>query len=144
MSDVSRVVQSSVEGERGLGVARMADMVCEATRRVALDGATSALKAVASRVPEAANVLREIAEPILSRATIMQIEIDRFMAVARLRHSAEAATRRNDSAAAGHAAGIDLAAHRNKAEDRLVTTFIAAEKEQTRCHSGSHRLMMRT
>lgn len=90
MSDAgSRAEWSSAPGKSGFRVARMAGLVCEATRRVALDGATSALQAVADRPPQVADLVRDIAEPILSRATIMQIEFDRFVAVARCRHSVE-------------------------------------------------------
>jgi hypothetical protein len=91
MSDAAlRAEWSSAPGER---VARMANLVCEATRRVALDGITSALQAVEGRPPQAADVVRDIAEPILSRATIMQIEIDRFMATARCRPGTEVSAR---------------------------------------------------
>jgi hypothetical protein len=50
------------------------------------------LEAVAGRSPQMADVVHDIAEPLLSRATIMQIEIDRFMAVARCRLGAERST----------------------------------------------------
>jgi hypothetical protein len=92
----------------------MANLVCEATRRVALDGATSALQAVAGRSPQVADVVHDIAEPLLSRATIMQIEIDCFMAAARrCRHGAKgsaaaAAERRSTSTAARRPAEAPL------------------------------------
>jgi hypothetical protein len=79
----------------------MAGLVCEATRRAALDGTTSALRAVEDQPPHVADVMREIAEPILSRATIMQIEIDRFMAVVRCRRGAEGSA----AAVAGRSSG---------------------------------------
>lgn len=64
-------------------VARMADMVCEATRQAALDGIASALSIAADRTGETPDRVREVANQVLSRASIMQSEIDRFMAVAR-------------------------------------------------------------
>jgi hypothetical protein len=64
-------------------VARMADMVCEATRQAALDGIASALAIAADRAFETPDRVRDIANQVLSRAAIMQSEIDRFMAVAR-------------------------------------------------------------
>jgi chemotaxis regulatin CheY-phosphate phosphatase CheZ len=64
-------------------VARMADMVCEATRQAALDGIASALSVAADRSLETPDRVRDIANQVLSRACIMQSEIDRFMKVAR-------------------------------------------------------------
>ncbi|MEZ5830476.1 MAG: hypothetical protein R3D05_04805 [Dongiaceae bacterium] len=64
-------------------VARMADMVCEATRQAALQGIGSALSLAADRTLETPDQVRDIANQVLSRAAIMQSEIDRFMAVAR-------------------------------------------------------------
>jgi len=64
-------------------VARMADMVCEATRQAALDGIASALSIAADRTFEPPDRVRDIANQVLSRASIMQSEIDRFMTVAR-------------------------------------------------------------
>jgi uncharacterized protein YpuA (DUF1002 family) len=64
-------------------VARMADMVCEATRQAALDGIASALSIAADRSGETPDRVRDVANQVLSRASIMQSEIDRFMVVAR-------------------------------------------------------------
>ena len=64
-------------------VARMADMVCEATRQAALEGIGSALSIAADRTLETPDRVREVANQVLSRASIMQGEIDRFMKVAR-------------------------------------------------------------
>ena len=64
-------------------VARMADMVCEATRQAALDGIGSALSIAADRTFETPDRVRDIANQVLARASVMQGEIDRFMAVAR-------------------------------------------------------------
>ena len=64
-------------------VARMADMVCEATRQAALDGISSALAIAADRRFETPDRVRDIANQVLSRAAIMESDIDRFMAVAR-------------------------------------------------------------
>jgi hypothetical protein len=64
-------------------VARMADMVCEATRQAALDGISSALSLAADRTLETPDRVRDVASQVLSRAALMQGEIDRFMAVAR-------------------------------------------------------------
>jgi hypothetical protein len=64
-------------------VARMADMVCEATRQAALDGIGSALSLASDRTMATPDQVRDIANQVLSRASIMQSEIDRFMAVAR-------------------------------------------------------------
>jgi hypothetical protein len=64
-------------------VARMADMVCEATRQAALDGIASALSIAADRTGQTPDLVRDIANQVLSRASLMQSEIDRFMTVAR-------------------------------------------------------------
>ena len=64
-------------------VARMADMVCEATRQAALDGIGAALSVAADRNLETPDRVREIANQVLSRAAIMHNEINRFMLVAR-------------------------------------------------------------
>jgi hypothetical protein len=67
-------------------VVRMADMVCEATRQAALEGIGSALSVAADRRLETPDRVRDIANQVLARATIMQGEIDRFMKVARGQH----------------------------------------------------------
>lgn len=64
-------------------VVRMADLVCEATRQAALDGIGSALSIAAERNLDTPDRVREIAQQVLTRAQIMQSEIDRFLAVAR-------------------------------------------------------------
>jgi hypothetical protein len=64
-------------------VTRMADMVCEATRQAALDGIGSALSIAADRTSETPDRVRDVANQVLARASVMQGEIDRFMAVAR-------------------------------------------------------------
>ena len=64
-------------------VARMAEMVCEATRQAALEGIGSALSVAADRTFETPDRVRDIANQVLARASIMQGEIDRFMKVAR-------------------------------------------------------------
>jgi uncharacterized protein YpuA (DUF1002 family) len=64
-------------------VTRMADMVCEATRQAALDGIGSALSIAADRTFETPDRVRDIANQVLARASVMQGEINRFMAVAR-------------------------------------------------------------
>ena len=138
MSDVfARGQRPRALTETGLSVARMADLVCEATRRAALDGVTSALAVASGRALGLPDVARDIAEPILSRASIMQIEIDRFMAVARSRQCAEVSLPGGGSDA-GRGTAMTPSSRRSKGAFHLATPFIASEKEQTMCRV-SHR-----
>jgi hypothetical protein len=83
MSEALKLEQVGQDvAELQLEVARMADMVCEATRQAALDGIASALAIAAERTLETPDRVRDIANQVLSRAAIMQNEIDRFRAVA--------------------------------------------------------------
>jgi hypothetical protein len=83
MSEALKLEQVGQDvAELQLEVARMADMVCEATRQAALDGIASALAIAADRTIETPDRVRDIANQVLSRAAIMQNEIDRFRAVA--------------------------------------------------------------
>ena len=83
MSEALKLERNRDVAELQAEVARMADMVCEATRQAALDGIASALSIAADRTFETPDQVREVANQVLSRACIMQSEIDRFMAVAR-------------------------------------------------------------
>ena len=66
-----------------LGMARALDQVREATRQLALDEVAFALSAVAQQPPALPDVIRDRADRVLARATLMQIEIDRFLAASR-------------------------------------------------------------
>jgi hypothetical protein len=83
MSEALKLERNQDVAQLQAEVARMADMVCEATRQAALDGIGSALAVAADQIPETPDRVRAIANQVLSRASIMQGEIDRFMAVAR-------------------------------------------------------------
>jgi hypothetical protein len=83
MSEALKLERNHDVAELQAEVARMADMVCEATRQAALDGIGSALSLAADRTLQTPDRVRDIANQVLSRASIMQGEIDRFMAVAR-------------------------------------------------------------
>ena len=83
MSEALKLERIQDVAELQAEVARMADMVCEATRQAALDGIGSALQIAADRTYETPDRVRDIANQVLARASIMQGEIDRFMAVAR-------------------------------------------------------------
>jgi hypothetical protein len=83
MSEALKLERNRDVAQLQAEVARMADMVCEATRQAALDGIGSALAIAADHMPETPDRVRTIANQVLSRASIMQGEIDRFMAVAR-------------------------------------------------------------
>ena len=85
MSEALKLERNRDVAELQAEVARMADMVCEATRQAALEGIGSALAIAADRSLETPDRVRDIANQVLSRASIMQGEIDRFMKVARRR-----------------------------------------------------------
>jgi hypothetical protein len=68
--------------ETRLGVARLADRVCEATRQAALEGAGSALSILAAnQSPVLPDAIKAVADRALARVAIMQTEFDRFRAV---------------------------------------------------------------
>jgi hypothetical protein len=75
-------------GETRLGVARLAERVCEATRQAALEGVRSALSIAAEQSPALPEEIRHIADQALARVAIMQTEMDRFLAASRGRHGA--------------------------------------------------------
>jgi len=83
MSEALKLERNHDVADLQAEVARMADMVCEATRQAALDGIGSALSIAADRTQETPDRVRDVANQVLARACIMQGEIDRFMAVAR-------------------------------------------------------------
>jgi hypothetical protein len=83
MSEALKLERNRDVAELQAEVARMADMVCEATRQAALEGIGSALSIAADRSLETPDRVRDIANQVLARASIMQGEIDRFMKVAR-------------------------------------------------------------
>jgi hypothetical protein len=108
-----------------LGVARMADMVCEATRQAALEGVAAVLALVADRPPELAGSVRDVADRALARATIMQTEIDRFRAVTRSRRCADFRRPGVDAAPAN-----DTRMTRRRIAVGAVTIFIALEMQR--------------
>jgi hypothetical protein len=71
--------------EKRRQAAAMAHMVCEAARQAALDAVSAVLSMAADAAPETAERVREIANQALSRATLLQNEIDRFTALVRTR-----------------------------------------------------------
>jgi hypothetical protein len=97
--------------ETRLGVARLADRVCEATRQAALEGAGSALSILAANQSTALpDAIKSVADRALARTAIMQTEFDRFRAVTRRGASMHSA--RQQEAAVTTAAVVDLAPHR--------------------------------
>ena len=98
--------------ETRLGVARLADRVCEATRQAALEGAGSALSILAADQSTALpDAIKAVADRALARTAIMQTEFDRFRAVTRRGASMQSA-RQEWEPAGSTAAFIDLATHR--------------------------------
>ena len=104
--------------ETRLGVARLADRVCEATRQAALEGAGSALSILAAdQSPGLPDAIKTMADRALARVAIMQSEFDRFRAVTRC--GASGLTARQEEPA--HPASfIDLAQHRTRSTARLA------------------------
>jgi hypothetical protein len=96
--------------ETRLGVARLADRVCAATRQAALEGTGSALSILAadqsSALPDS---IRDLANRALARTAIMQSEFDRFRAVTR---RGAATARQEGEPARSVASLVDLAGHR--------------------------------
>ena len=118
--------RSPAAGEARLGVARMADRVCEATRQAALEGVGSALSMVAEQSPALPEAIRDIADRALARVAIMQTEMDRFLAASRGRHCA-------------HGARTSPSTKREKMADCIVPAFVALEKQRTKCHGEPRR-----
>ncbi len=108
------------------GVTRALDQVREATRQAALNEVAFALSAVAEQAPALPDVMRDRADRLLARATLMQIEIDRFLAVSRASHGLRAGCGRAD-------ARTDPSARR----DKLALTPLRTRR--TTCHGGPHR-----
>ena len=106
--------------ETRLGVARLADRVCEATRQAALEGAGSALSILAANqslaLPDA---IRDLANRALARTAIMQSEFDRF----------RAATRR----------GVSELTARQEEPARKAASFVDLAEHRTRCHGDLRR-----
>ena len=106
--------------ETRLGVVRLADRVCEATRQAALEGADSALSILAAdQSPALPDAIRHVADRAMARMAIMQREFDRFRAVTR-RGVSELTARQVEDPARAECL-IDLAEHR------------------TRCHGDTRR-----
>jgi hypothetical protein len=100
--------------ETRLGVARLADRVCEATRQAALEGAGLALSILAAdQSPVLPDAIKSLADRALARTAIMQAEFDRFRAVTRRGASMHSA-RQEEEPAATTAALVDLAPHRTR------------------------------
>lgn len=105
--------------ETRLGVARLADRVCEATRQAALEGAGSALSILAAdQSPGLPDAIKAMADRALARVAIMQSEFDRFRAVTR--RGASGLTARQEEEPAHAASFVDLAQHRTKCAARLA------------------------
>jgi hypothetical protein len=100
--------------ETRLGVARLADRVCEATRQAALEGAGLALSILAAdQSPVLPDAIKSVADRALARTAIMQTEFDRFRAVTR-RGASMRSGRREEEQAVTTAALVDLAPHRTR------------------------------
>lgn len=98
--------------EARLGVARLADRVCEATRQAALEGAGSALSILAAdQSPVLPDAIKAVADRALARTAIMQTEFDRFRAVTRRGASMHSA-RQEEEPTMTTAALVRLAPHR--------------------------------
>jgi hypothetical protein len=69
-------------------IQRMADMVSGVVRQTAIDGINAAMAVAASASESAPQDATKVAHQILERATVMQSEIDRFLAIANGRHAA--------------------------------------------------------
>ena len=69
-------------------IQRMADMVSGVVRQTAIDGIGAAMAVAASGTGSAPKDANQVAHQILERASVMQCEIDRFMAIANGRHAA--------------------------------------------------------
>lgn len=69
-------------------IQRMAEMVSGVVRQTAIDGINAAMAVAASGATTAPKDADNVAHEILERATVMQSEIDRFLAIANGRHAA--------------------------------------------------------
>lgn len=127
MPDTSETEQlrSPATPDPRLGVARMADMVCEATRQAALQGVAAVLALVADRPPQLAGSVRDVADRALARTAIMQTEIDRFREVTRGGRCANFMRLRVDAEPAN-----DTRLTRRKIAVGAVTIFIALEMQR--------------
>ena len=104
--------------ETRLGVARLADRVCEATRQAALEGAGSVLSILAAdQSPVLPDAIRDLADRALARTAVMQSEFDRFRAVTR-RAVSGPITRQGEERAPS-ASFVDLAEHRTRCHGDL-------------------------
>jgi hypothetical protein len=100
--------------ETRLGVARLADRVCEATRQAALEGAGSALSILAAdQSPVLPDAIKAVADRAVTRIAVMQAEFDRFRAVTR-GASMQSAREVKGEPAGSTAAFVDLATHRTR------------------------------
>ena len=104
--------------ETRLGVVRLADRVCEATRQAALEGAGSALSILAAnQSPALPDAIRDLANRALARTALMQSEFDRFRAVTRR----GPAVRQKEEPARSAAPLVDLAEHRTRCHGAHAT-----------------------
>ena len=108
------------------GIARAADQVCAATRQSALDEVAFALAAIADQNPAPHDVVHDQAGRVLARATLMQIEIDRFLAVSRASHDLRAGRGR-----------ADARTEPSTRRDKMALT--ASDALRTTCHGGPIR-----
>jgi hypothetical protein len=69
-------------------IQRMADMVSGVVRQTAIDGINAAMTVAASGTDSAPKDVTKVAHQLLERASVMQCEIDRFLAIANGRHAA--------------------------------------------------------
>ena len=126
--------------ERRMTIAIMAEMVCEATRQAAIEGVRSAASKAAERNAGMPDAVRAIADQLLARATLMQSEIDRFMAVSRRCRRASFDRSRYGADPTG-AVAMNPSATRGRAPHEFMMAF-AAGKRRTRCHGALWRQIM--
>jgi hypothetical protein len=122
MSQMRAQVSLPVVAETRLGVVRLADRVCEATRQAALEGAVTALSILAAnQSPALPDAIRDLANRALARTAVMQSEFDRFRAVTR--HAALGLTARQVEEPVRKAASlVDLAERRTMCHGNLRQT----------------------
>ena len=105
--------------ETRLGVARLADRVCEATRQAALEGAGSALSILAAdQSPVLPDAIKAVADRALARIALMQTEFDRFRAATR-RGASMLSARQDEEPAGSMAVFVDLATHRTRSHGEV-------------------------
>ncbi len=84
LPDTAQVETEQLRAE----IHRMADMVSSVVRNTAIDAISAAMNVAASGMPTAPKDATTVAGELLDRASVMQIEIDRFLSIAAGRNAA--------------------------------------------------------